>query len=272
MGSVIAILLVLGLTSIATAQEATPKGSMDIVAQAATTALGGRPGQEAPYVGGRGLITEELATGMFINPTSGTLPQYQGTVQYCALIFKVADNTVVGHGAIATFGVTDWLEVGGGGLLADLPGPADDPVVGGPQVRLRLLKDERWLPEMSVGGVFLFGDKELEKNTVYIAASKGVKVSDTGFVRSARGHIGFRQAWVEVGEDGSFGFVGGEIELSNHLFTVAEVSNKAGGATKVPWAAGIQVRHPGGFGFTLAAVQTPLSDKVAVYVGVGINF
>jgi hypothetical protein len=53
---------------------------------------------------------------------------------------------------------------------------------------------------------------------------------------------------------------------------VAEFSNESAGADRIPWAAGIQVRHPDGFGFTLAAVQTGFLANPGVYVGVGINF
>lgn len=272
MRHVIAVLLVLGVVSIAAAQE-TSLPSVSLVAQAAgsTTSGGGAEGPAA-YVGGRGLITDELATGMFLNPTSGTLGRYETTLQYCALIFHAGQDTGVGHGVIAAFGVTDWLEIGAGGLLVDLPGKGDQPTVAGPTARVRLLKDEGWQPEVSIGGIFLFGDEPLEKKTLYVAASKGFKIGDSGLVRSARLHAGFRQAWVEAGKDGSFGFVGGEVELPKHVFVVAEVSNKSGGADRIPWAAGIQVRHPAGYGFTLAAVQTGTLQNLAVYVGVGISF
>ncbi len=268
----IGILLVVGFVSIAAAQEASSTAPVSLIAQAASGTTSGGGAERSPYVGGRGLITEELATGMFINPTSGILRRYEATLQYCALIFHVGHDIGVGHGAIAGFGVTDWLEVGAGGLLVDLPGKDDQPTVGGPMARVRLLKDEGWQPEVSIGGVFLFGDEALEKRTVYVAASKGIKISDSGPLRSARAHVGFRQAWVEVGKDGSFAYVGGEVELPKYVFVVAEVSNKSGGVDKVPWAAGIQVRHPDGYGFTLAAVQTGTLKNLAVYVGVGISF
>lgn len=266
----LALWLVFGFVAVATAQDAAAPTPPGLIAQA----VGGQIGvtREAPYVGGRGLITDELATGMFLNPTSGTLRQFEFTLQYCALIFHAGDQTAVGHGAIAGFGITDWLEVGAQGLLVDLPGNDDNPTVGGPQLRVRVLKDEAWHPEVSVGGIFLFGDEVLEKNTAYVALSKGLRISDTGPIRGVRGHAGFRQAWIEVGEDQSIGFFGAELELPKHIFIVAEVSTKDGGLTKTPWAAGIQVRHPDGFGLTLAIVQTGTLTELGVYVGVGINF
>ena len=132
-------------------------------------------------------------------------------------------------------------------------------------VKVRLLKDQGPWPEIGIGGIFLFGDEALERKTLYVALSKGVKLSDGRFFRSVRGHIGFRQTWFEVGEDGSFGYVGLDLEFFRHTYLVAEVSNKSAGAVHVPWAAGIQVRHPDGFGFTLAAVQTGALANPGVY-------
>jgi hypothetical protein len=227
---------------------------------------------ETPYVGGRGLITDELATGLFLNPTSGTLGRHQFTLQYCALIVKEDHDTAVGHRAMAAFGVTEWFEIGVGGRLDDQPGPDSQPTAAGPLARLRLLKDEGGLPELSVGGIFVFGDHAVQRQTLYVAASKGLPIGSTGPLRSVRGHIGFRQRFVEEGKDGSFGYIGGEAELPRHVFLVTELYNKSGGARKIPWAVGIQVRRPDGFGFTLAAVQTGEVKVLSVYVGVGISF
>ena len=266
----IALLLVLGYAVVGAAQEAETPVPPTLVAQAVGGTLGVT--KEAAYVGGRGLITDELVTGMFLNPTSGTLRQYEFTLQYCALIFHAGDQTAVGHGALAAFGITDWIEVGAQGLIVDLPGNDDNPNVAGPQFRVRLLKDEDWYPEVSVGGIFLIGDNVLEKNTLYAAASKGFKISDTGPFRGVRGHAGFRQAWIEAGDDQFIFYVGGDLELPKYVHVVAEVSTKDGGLTKIPWALGVQVRHPDGFGLTLALVQTGTLKEMGVYVGVGINF
>jgi hypothetical protein len=240
----------------------------------ASTALA-QPPADAPYVGGRGLITRELATGMFLNPTSGILNHFEATLQYCATIFHdpgPEKDTIVGHRAIVAVGLFDWVEIGAAGHLEDQPGPIDSPVVGGPTIKARLVKDQGPWPEVAVGGVFLFGDKELQRQTVYVAASKGLTLGDRPFFRSIRGHVGFRQTWFEQGDDGTFGYVGGEIELVRHTFLVAEVSNKSAGADHIPWGVGLQVRHPSGFGFTLAAVQTGRLGNLAIYVGVGLNY
>jgi hypothetical protein len=243
------------------------------IAQAVTGSTSLTP--DDVYVGGRGLITAELATGMFINPTSGILNHGQFTLQYCARIFHTSGpekDTVVSHGAIAAFGLLDLFEVGVAGLLRDLPGPLDNQMVGGPTVKVRLLKDQGPLPEIGIGAILLFGDTGLERQTVYIAVSKGLTLSDGRFFRSIRGHVGFRQTWFEEGDDGSFGFVGLEVEVVRYTYLVAEVSNKSAGFEHIPWAAGLQLRHPAGFGFTLAAAQYGNQANPGIYVGVGINF
>jgi hypothetical protein len=272
---IVALIVAVGLVSPSLAQETVPEPGARLVAQAAGTA--GPPDVGPAHPGpARGLITEQLAPGMFINPTSGTLRRLQLDLQYCALIYRdpnVADEqTAVAHGVIAGFGVTDRLEVGAAGLHADLAGEQDDPTVGGPMARLRVLEEAGRLPQVSVGGVLLFGDDPRERYTAYVAASKVLYRRDAGLLRSARGHVGFRQSWVDVGTDGSFAYVGVEVGLPRHVYVVAETSNKSGGVDKQPWAAGLQVRHPDGFGFTLAAVQHGTVKSPAIYVGVGINF
>src|SRR5688572_26767682 len=55
------------------------------------SASGGRrlfADDEEGYEGGRGLITLEGISGMFLNPTSGTLPARSLTAQYCVGILE----------------------------------------------------------------------------------------------------------------------------------------------------------------------------------------
>jgi hypothetical protein len=92
------------------------------------------------YEGGRGLITTEGPSGMFINPTSGTLPAHAATLQYCFLLPTNDFSEVMGHGALLAYGVTDFLEVGVIANYIDFDG-GDDPSAVGPMVRLRLMKD-----------------------------------------------------------------------------------------------------------------------------------
>src|SRR5436190_9287142 len=73
------------------------------------------------YRGGRGLITLDGMTGMFLNPTSGTLNQGQLTIQYC-VFFNDYSTDVIGHGLLVDYGITDWFNIGVFGTAADLPG------------------------------------------------------------------------------------------------------------------------------------------------------
>lgn len=228
------------------------------------------------YRGGRGLITLEGVTGMFLNPTSGTPVKGQITAQYCAAMLEQNDDTEVQHTAMLSFGVTDWLEVGVFGRASVLDQTNDTITAGGPLVRLRLLKDEKWWPELAIGGLAREGKGPLTKRTLFVAASKGVQLPEASPVRSLRAHVGFRQLWQErkfAEEDVSIGYVGGEIELPLNIFLVGEVSTRDPDAFKrTPSAVGVQVRHPSGLGFSLAAVQSGGDDRFGVYIGIGINF
>ena len=71
-------------------------------------------------IGGHGNITVEGPTGLFLNPTSGILAEGELIVQYCAAILEDAENNnFIGHNAILSYGVTDWLELGGFGVSVD---------------------------------------------------------------------------------------------------------------------------------------------------------
>jgi hypothetical protein len=233
----------------------------------------------APYVGGRGLISLEGQTGLTINPTSGTAPEGSFSPQYCALIQEVGGDQLVGHGFLATYGVTDWLEVGGYGLLVtDIDAsPTNEFNIGTGQgnVRVRLLKDQGWIPEISVGGNGRFGNDRLERHTIWVAASKGFKFGDDLLISGIRFHAGFRQFWQDNDfneRDGSIGFVGGELELPLNLYLTGEVSNRGDVFAKTPYSVGVQWRDPRGYGLTLAAVQPGGADHTAIYVGIGVNF
>src|SRR5438128_9036624 len=61
----------------------------------------------------RGLITLEGPSGMFINPTSATLPQGTFILNYCVFVPTLPQGIgLVGHGVLLSYGVRDWLEVG----------------------------------------------------------------------------------------------------------------------------------------------------------------
>lgn len=240
------------------------------VAVAGESWLGANPDG---YGGGRGNITVEGPSGMFLNPTSGTLGQGEAQAQYCVATIEVGGGKIVGHNAFAALGLTDWLEVGGIGYIVDVD--QDDFFAGAPFARIRLLRDEAWLPELSVGGILREGDDALVRRTAFVTASKLFDVDGAGPLPGIRPHGGFRQVWQDddVNEEtGSVGYVGGEILLPKHTYFVGEVSNKADLVPFTPYSFGIQVRHPSGFGFSLAGLETGLQGTLGVFVGIGVSY
>lgn len=143
---------------------------------------------------GPGLISDQLATGLFLNPTAGGQKKGVLTPQYCVSIQPLRDNYKVKHGALAVYGVTDWLEIGG-----QYTNSSEDPdrtaSSGGPQIRVRLLEAKEWMPEVALGGIFLFHDTE--QQTVYAAASKNVGISEDGMVKQVGLNAGVRQVWLD---------------------------------------------------------------------------
>jgi hypothetical protein len=226
----------------------------------------------SPYVGGRGVVTFEGPTGLFINPTSGTLPQGQFAAQYCILTFDQRDALSVWHQGLASYGVTDWLEVGAIGVVQQFEDDATR-AAGGPFARLRLLKDEAWQPEVSLGAILREGDEQLTRRSTFAALSKRFPLGHEG-AGGFRLHAGARYYLQGSGaeSDAVVGYLGGEIELPRHIFLVVEVSTRPPALQSTPYAFGFQLRRPDGFGFTLAAVQTGNQERIGVYVGIGINF
>ena len=107
------------------------------------------PPPPAPYEANRGLLTIEGPTGLFINPTSATLPKGAFTAQYCFLLPDTDFEGTIVHGFLISYGVTDWLEFGGiGNIFQDAPGTIG---AGGPMIRLRLLKHKGLIPQFSIG-------------------------------------------------------------------------------------------------------------------------
>lgn len=229
------------------------------------------------YIGGRGLITEEGPTGMFLNPTSGTMAKGHVTAQYCAIVYQdTAQSSVAGHQSLLALGITDWLEIGGNVLLVDT-NFSQTTLNGGPFVRVRLFKDEQWWPEVSGGGFLREGNVLFQRRTAFLAISKLLGLYNR-FLPAIRFHGGFRQVWEQrqfaggKSESGQIVYGGAELQLPKHLWLVGEISNKDVISPRVPYAAGIQFRHPEGFGFTAAAVQNGFADHLGFYIGIGINF
>jgi hypothetical protein len=233
------------------------------------------------YKGGRGLITAQGMTGMFLNPTSGTLPQGHLTIQYCVLLFQNDGPNNTGHGLLGSYGVTDWLEIGGFGTYADANAIGEQFWLGAPFVRIRLLKDEEWWPEVSIGGIHLWGDSDsnvLSRTEFVVMASKRYPVDEEGFIRALRPHIGMRQIWYTQGDppeaNATLAFGGIEVELPYSLSFVAEISNKDDFSPHLPWAVGMQWKPNDVLGLSLAITEPGSvgGGRVSPYIGIGVNF
>jgi hypothetical protein len=230
----------------------------------------------------RGLITLEGPSGMFINPTSATLPQNEFILNYCVLFFDTA-TSVVGHGILLSYGVRDWLEIGFVGNLLDVnsPGPPsgdereDTFVVGGPMARIRLLRDRQWWPELSVGGYVKWGSPAFNSANAFVAISKTIPIDEKGFLKTVTFQGGFREAWLDepptpVSNDRVNRVYGGlEVQLPWRLFLIGEVTqrNDQVDLRQIPYAVGIQWRGDY-FGCSLAALQDGSSSRPGIYFGV----
>lgn len=254
------------------------------------------------YEGGRGLITLQGMAGMFLNPTSGTLGQGQFTAQWCVLLndeVVLSDGTktgvdVWGNGVMVAYGVTDWLEVGVFTLavVADpspfktgsSAGDKETLTLAGPFARVRILKDEEWWPEVSVGGIWLDGDSSsdlLARQEVFVALSKRFDIDPEGFIKGVRVHGGGRYIWRHERPDGllipanGVTIYGGvEVELPYAIYLVGEVNTKDDViGPRTPYAFGVQWRPNQVVGISLAGMQPGDSaHSISLWVGVGLNF
>jgi hypothetical protein len=186
---------------------------------------------EAQYEGGRGLLTIEGPSGLFINPTSGTLPAHAFTAQYCFFMPNNESSPVVWHGAMVAYGVTDWFEVGAlfsafdfdqrNFRISDLAG-------AGPLARVRLLKQDGFIPQVSVGGYMRFGG--IESYSAFIALYERFEIDPNGFLRSIGLHAGLRETWVQKGlterSDAPVGYFGLEFQLPYRFYLVGEISTQ----------------------------------------------
>lgn len=242
-----------------------------------------------------GNLTLEGPTGMFLNPTSALLKKNEIIVQYCAAILKFNNTSLIDHYAIASYGLTDWLELGVTGRVWDMDsGPTyrGSQSGGGPFARLRLLKEGRLLPEFSVGAVSVQGDPIVRKDTIFFAASKGLGLKERNLPIDLRFHAGVRQFWFGQGADANrprqfygltqdvggsgindhVAYFGGEISLPKNLHFVSEISTPPAGATRTPYSVGLQLRSSEGYGFSLAGIQTGNQAYPGIMIGIGINF
>ena len=228
----------------------------------------------------RGLITLEGPSGMFINPTSATLPQGTFILNYCVFVPTLPEGVgVVGHGLLLSYGVRDWLEIGFVGNLIDLsldgpPSREDTFVFGGPMARIRLLRDREWWPELSVGTYVKLGTPANVSNgeNAFVDVSKTIPICEQGFLKTVTFQAGFREAWLDDEAPVSSisrAYGGIEVQLPYHFYAVAEITQRDNRIDhRVPWAAGLQWRGRN-FGCTIAALQNGSEDGPGFYFGVG---
>ena len=249
--------------------------TLQVHAGGKTAAASKNPEPAADYEGGRGLLTLEGPSGMFINPTSGTLPAHAFTAQYCFLLPNNDTSPLVAHGAMMAYGVTDWLELGALLTVLDfdqgVAARQADLYGVGPLVRVRLLKDDGLIPQLSVGAYFNFGD--LETYNAFLALYKRVEIDRNGFLRSIGFHAGMREKWIAKGGDVSdtpVGYFGVEFQLPARFYVVGEVSTKDRdtGGNRTPYGFGVQWRA-GGINVSAAFTNNGAFREPSFFFGIG---
>lgn len=228
---------------------------------------------EAPYEGGRGLITLQGPTGLFINPTSGTMPAGAATVQYC-LFSPNVDSNVIGNGLLIAYGITDWLEFAVLTSYVNIS-DADDLAAAGPQVRARLIKNEGFIPQISVGYYGRYGDSALVNSNIYAAAYNRIPLAEDGVVKSLGLHYGIRNSWADSGDNSDLrGYGGVEIQLPLRVYLVGEISTENQNTdAPLPYSYGAQWRL-GAINISVAMIRDGdlATDDAGFYFGIGSQF
>jgi hypothetical protein len=222
----------------------------------------------------RGNITLEGPSGMFLNPTSATLPQGIWSAGFCAILTN-QDTDILGYSMYASYGVRDWLELGVVANMFDFAHndevPAGTYGTGGPMARIRLMRDRDSWPEISLGAYAKMGTDQFDSKNVFLAASKTIPIDEKGFVKTITFQGGFRESWLEAPDHFNTNrFYGGlEVQLPGNFYVVGEVSQFARRKDEfTPWAAGIQWRGKR-FGLSAAIVQSGDDDPPSIYLGIG---
>jgi hypothetical protein len=230
----------------------------------------------APVVrASRGLITLEGPSGMFLNPTSATLPQGAFDAGYC-LILTDRETKKLGNSFFFSYGVRDWLELGVVAGMINVRTTTDaefregDYGDAGPMIRVRLFRDRSCWPEVSVGAYAKWGTDQLDSSNVYLAASKTFPIDENGFLKTVTFQGGFRESWLEAPDRNTNRFYGGvEVQLPHDFYLIGEVSQFARRKDEfTPWAGGIQWRGRR-FGVTAAIVQSGDDRPWSIYLGIG---
>lgn len=221
------------------------------------------------YEANRGLLTLQGPSGLFINPTSATLPAGAFTVQYCFLLPDFSFGDTMAHGALISYGVTDWLELGANLLFVDQE-QGDTLFSAGPLARVRLVKHDGWIPQVSVGGYGKIGDDPIQFASAFVALTERIEVKQ-GPLESIAIHAGARQTWHD-GFDSFRGYAGVDIQLPWRLYIVGEIATESNEENFTPWAAGLQWRA-GGINISTAAVTAPeTGGEVGFFFGIGTAF
>jgi hypothetical protein len=222
----------------------------------------------------RGLITLEGVTGMYLNPTSSTLPRQALSLGFCDSLLEQDDDIELQHTAMLAYGLTEALEVGLTGRVSDLDNDDQRVAAGGPFLRCRLIEEvpDRCWPELSAGFVARLGHTDLDRKTLFVAASKRMPLDPEGLLKSFRAHLGMRCLWQGGGDNGAIVYIGGELELPHRFFVVAEGSTRDDLSARTPFAIGVQWRPASPIGLSVAGVQAGEADHVGLYVGIGIDY
>src|SRR5437764_13733944 len=122
----------------------------------------------------RGLITLEGPSGMFLNPTSATLPQGAFDAGYC-LILTDRETRKLGNSFFFSYGVRDWLELGVVAGMTNVRTTDAEFREGnygdaGPMIRVRLLLDWSCWTEVRLGAYGNWGTDKLDSIKVYFGA------------------------------------------------------------------------------------------------------
>jgi hypothetical protein len=221
----------------------------------------------------RGNITLEGPSGMFLNPTTATLPQGVWSAGFCSILTN-QDTDILGYSMFASYGVRDWLELGVVANMFDFSindeVPAGTYISAGPMARVRLMRDRGPWPEISLGGYAKMGTDTFDSKNVFIGASKTVPIDEKGVLKTITFQGGFRESWLEAPDRNTNRFYGGvEVQLPCNLYLVGEVSQFASRKDQfTPWAAGIQWRGKR-WGLSAAIVQSGDDDPPSIYLGIG---
>ena len=178
---------------------------------------------------------------------------------------QIAPNSdLTAHMLLASYGVTDWLELG----------------VTHTSFEVRDLGEIQ-----SVAGVYFDGDSTSDvfsRQEVYLAASKRFAFGEPGdgLVDAFRLHGGLRQIWRSdalaevIDTRGLVGYVGGELHLPYDVSLIAEVNTQEDVlGPRTPWGYGVQWTPGGGvIGLSGGQEQSGSFSRPANYIGIAASW